>query len=69
MMLTRAKIDGLVKSPYAALRCILRHCGVQPNTPHSPEFARLAYGAFYKTACFLTFYEFIKIGRALGGSA
>ena len=22
-------MDGLVKSPYAALRCILRHCGVQ----------------------------------------
>jgi hypothetical protein len=54
------KYDGLVKSPYAALRCILRHCGVQPSTPHSSEFARLAYGAFYKTACFLTFYEFIK---------
>jgi hypothetical protein len=51
--------DGLVKSPYAALCCILRHCGVQQSTPHSSEFARLAYGAFYKTACFLTFYEFI----------
>ena len=52
--------DGLVKSPYAALRRILRHCGVQLSTPHSSEFARLAYGAFYKTVCFLTFYEYVN---------
>ncbi|MCX5906808.1 MAG: hypothetical protein NTY64_06385 [Deltaproteobacteria bacterium] len=39
--------DGFVKSPSAALRGILRHCGVQPSTPHSSGFARLASGAFY----------------------
>jgi hypothetical protein len=39
--------DDIVKSPYAALRCILRHCGVRPSTPHSSGFARLAFGAFY----------------------
>jgi hypothetical protein len=60
-ILSGINIDGLVKSPYAALRCILRHCGVQLSTSHSSEFARLAYSAFYKTACFLTFYEFINI--------
>jgi hypothetical protein len=26
----------------AALRCILRHCGVRNSTPHSSGFARLA---------------------------
>jgi hypothetical protein len=26
----------------AALRCILRHCGVRESTPHSSGFARLA---------------------------
>ncbi|MCX5906526.1 MAG: hypothetical protein NTY64_04870 [Deltaproteobacteria bacterium] len=42
-----AKLDGFVKSPPAALRCILRRCGVPPSTPHSGGFARLAPGAFY----------------------
>ena len=50
--------DGFVKSGApiatkyamgrAALRCILRHCGVATSTPHSSGFARLAYGAFYE---------------------
>ncbi len=31
------------------------------STPHSSKFARLAYGAFYKTVCFLKFYEFFKL--------
>ena len=41
------KIDGFVKSPSAAFRCILSHCSVQVSTPHSLGFARLASGAFY----------------------
>jgi hypothetical protein len=40
--------NDLVKSPYAALRCIPRLCGVRKSTPHSVGFARLASGAFYK---------------------
>ena len=40
-------LDGFVKSPSAALRCILSHCGVQVSTPHSVGFARLASEAFY----------------------
>jgi hypothetical protein len=39
--------DGFVKSPSAALCFILRHCRILKCTPHSSEFARLAYGAFY----------------------
>ena len=42
------EFDDFVKSPYAALRCILRHCGVRKSTPHSSGFARLASGAFYE---------------------
>ncbi|MCX5907636.1 MAG: hypothetical protein NTY64_10730 [Deltaproteobacteria bacterium] len=56
-----AKIDGFVKSASAALRCILRRCGVPPSTPHSSGFARLASGAFYFAIQILAFYEFIKI--------
>jgi hypothetical protein len=41
------KFDGFLKSPSAALRCILSHCGVQVSTPHSVGFARLASAAFY----------------------
>lgn len=40
--------DGFLKSPTAALSCILRHCGVATSTPHSSGFARLAFGAFYE---------------------
>jgi hypothetical protein len=40
-------IDGFVKNPFAALRGILRHCGVAASTPHSSGFARLATGDFY----------------------
>ncbi|MCX5906640.1 MAG: hypothetical protein NTY64_05480, partial [Deltaproteobacteria bacterium] len=39
--------DGFVKSPSAALHCILRRCGVLPSTPHSSGIVRLASGAFY----------------------
>jgi hypothetical protein len=48
-------LDGLVKSPSAALH--LRRCGVPVSTPHSSVFARLASGAFYETIVLLTFYE------------
>ena len=48
LVITAVIIDDFVKSPSAALRCILRHCGVTISTPHSSGFARLAYGAFYE---------------------
>jgi len=57
----RDNIDDIVKSPYAALRFILRHCDVRTSTPHSSGFARLASGAFYFVVSIMTFYEFIKI--------
>ena len=41
------KLDGIVKSPDASLRFILRHCDVRPSTPHSSGCARLACGSFY----------------------
>src|SRR3989339_108854 len=40
--------DGYVKRPDAALRFILRHCGVRNSTPHSSGLARLACGLFTK---------------------
>ncbi|MDI6753632.1 MAG: hypothetical protein QME78_04465, partial [Thermodesulfobacteriota bacterium] len=51
------RIDVFLKSPSAALRRILRLCGVPLSTPHSSGFARLAYGAFYFAIPILTFYE------------
>jgi hypothetical protein len=36
------KCDDFVKSPSAALRCILSHCGVQVSTPHAFVFARFS---------------------------
>jgi len=58
----QGKYDDIVKSPYAALRFILRHCDVRTSTPHSSGFARLASGAFYFVVSIMTFYEFIKFG-------
>jgi hypothetical protein len=57
--------DDIVKSPYAALRYILRHCGVRPSTPHSSGFVRLASGAFYFVVQSLTFYEGVICLRVL----
>jgi hypothetical protein len=59
----QGKLDDCVKSPDAALRCILCHCGVRASTPHSSGFARLACGAFYAAvaAHLLTFCEFVKL--------
>jgi hypothetical protein len=61
----KAMLDGYVKSPDAALRFILRHCGVRRGTPHSSGFARLACGLFTKPspfATFMTFYEVVMPG-------
>lgn len=55
--------DDIVKSPYAALRFTLRHCGVRVSTPHSSGFTRLASGAFYFVVSMMTFYEFIMSKR------
>jgi len=52
-------LDGFVESPHAALRCILRHCGVPVSKPHSSGFARLASGAFYETVAFKTGHYFL----------
>jgi hypothetical protein len=48
----RLFFDGFVKSPYAALRFIPRHCSVRKSSPHSSEGARLASGAFYEALSF-----------------
>jgi len=47
-------LDDIVKSPYAALRFILRHCDVRTSTPHSSGCARLASGAFYFVVFIMT---------------
>jgi len=49
--------DGFVKSPDAALCCILRlspaaYCGVPLGTPHCSGFARLACECFTKSSQF-----------------
>jgi len=51
-----ASYDGFVKAPSAALRCILRHCGVLKSTPHSSGFARLADEAFTKPSVVMVYY-------------
>jgi len=53
--------DGFVKSPDAALRCILRHCGVRISTPHSSGFARLACGTFYEAVEYDKFFDFLRV--------
>jgi len=35
------KYDNFVKCPDAALRCVLRRCGVPKSTPHASGFALL----------------------------
>jgi hypothetical protein len=56
-------IDGFVKSPDAALRCILRRCGVRKSMPHSSGFARLACGAFYEAVEFCQVLDFLRAHR------
>ncbi|HPN08863.1 MAG TPA: hypothetical protein PLU95_06140, partial [Syntrophales bacterium] len=62
-------VDDIVKSPYAALRFILRHCDVRTSTPHSSGFARLASGAFYFVVSMMTFCEFINIHDSHRGAS
>ncbi|MCX5910009.1 MAG: hypothetical protein NTY64_23235 [Deltaproteobacteria bacterium] len=55
-------VDGFVKSPSAALHCILRRCGVLPSTPHSSGIVRLASGAFYfAISTLMAFYEILMV--------
>ncbi|MCX5908164.1 MAG: hypothetical protein NTY64_13535 [Deltaproteobacteria bacterium] len=60
-----SNVDGFVKSPSAALPCILRRCGVLPSTPHSSGFARRvprnAGELFTLPSTRMAFYEIIKI--------
>jgi len=51
--------NACVKSPDAALRCSLRHCGVRKCTPYSSGFARLACGAFYEVVEFGQLSDFL----------
>ena len=55
-LVLKNNLGGFVKSPSAALRCILGHCGVQVSTPHSVGFARLASESFYCAVWFLNFF-------------
>jgi hypothetical protein len=58
-------LDGLVKSPSAALRFNFVVAAHLVSALHSLVFARLASGAFYETIVLATFYEIIipwKIG-------
>jgi hypothetical protein len=61
--LTDRRIDGLVKSPSAALRFTFVVAAYLVSTPLSSAFARLASGAFYFAIQILTFYEIIRIQR------
>jgi len=60
-------IDGLVKSPSAALRFNFVVAAHPVSALHSSVFARLASGAFYETIVFATFYEIIFIGEIRNG--
>ncbi len=48
--------DGLVKSPYTALRCILRHCGVL-EVRLIPQDLRALPMNFLRNRLFLVFLE------------
>jgi hypothetical protein len=56
-------IDGLVKSPSAALRFMRSLRGKARQGHLSSVFARLASEACYETIALLTFYETIIIGK------
>jgi hypothetical protein len=51
--------DGFGKSPDAALRLILRSCGVRKSTLHGSGIARLACGSFYEAVNYAQFIEFL----------
>jgi hypothetical protein len=56
--LSSCKIEAHVKSPDAALRFILSHCGVRKSTPHFFGLARLACELFTCASVNLQFYAF-----------
>ncbi|MCX5910114.1 MAG: hypothetical protein NTY64_23805 [Deltaproteobacteria bacterium] len=62
-------IDGFVKSPSAALHCILRRCGVLPSTPHSSGIVcrvpRNAGELFTLPSTLMAFHEIITFGRLI----
>jgi hypothetical protein len=52
--------DGFVKSPDAALRFILRHCGVRQSTPQmGTDFKSV------RAPCLRPFYEAVPFSRLL----
>jgi len=53
-------LDGLVKSPSAALRFSFVVAAHLASALHSSVFARLASGSFYETIVPVTFYETIN---------
>jgi hypothetical protein len=59
-------LDGFVKSPDAALRCILRHCGVH-QVRLIPQDLRALPAIFLRSRpkfkVFATFYEFVVYKR------
>jgi hypothetical protein len=59
------KHDGLVESPISALRFIPLSLRRTERTPRSTGFARLELGLFTKPSGMMTFYESIKIYKAL----
>jgi hypothetical protein len=56
-------LDGLVKSPSAALRFNFVVAAHLVSALHSSVFARLASGAFYETILRVTFYEIINFKK------
>ncbi|MCJ7498107.1 MAG: hypothetical protein MUO78_08250, partial [candidate division Zixibacteria bacterium] len=57
----QGKVDGLVKSPSAALRFNFVVAAHLVSAVHFSFFARLASGSFYETIVPVTFYEIIKV--------
>jgi len=55
------KVDGLVKSPSAALRLNFVVAAHLVSALHSSVFVRLASGAFYETIVLVTFYKTFKV--------
>jgi len=55
------KVDGLIKSPSAALRFNFVVAAHLVIALHSAFFARLASGAIYETMILVPFYGFIEV--------
>jgi hypothetical protein len=63
-------LDGLVKSPSAALRFSFVVAAHLASALHSSVFARLASGSFCETIVLVTFHEIITLETPLfSGSA